>query len=59
MKEGRGDPNLVMFGEDVTPNHHALARQFTRFDNFYCSAVLIAVGPSASLQLRAGRIMME
>jgi YVTN family beta-propeller protein len=46
MKEGRGDPDLVMFGENVTPNHHALARQFTLFDNFYCSGVLSADGHS-------------
>ena len=46
MKEGNGDPNLVMFGEKVTPNHHALARQFTLFDNFYCSGVLSADGHS-------------
>jgi YVTN family beta-propeller protein len=44
MKEGNGDPNLVLFGEAVTPNHHALARQFTLFDNFYCSGVLSADG---------------
>lgn len=44
MKEGNGDPNLVMYGEDVTPNHHALAREFTLFDNFYCSGVLSADG---------------
>src|SRR5258708_22623217 len=44
MKEGNGDPKLVMFGEDVTPNHHALARQFTLLDNFYCSGVLSADG---------------
>src|SRR5262249_38366265 len=46
MKEGNGDPNLVMFGADVTPNHHALAREFTLFDNFYCSGVLSADGHS-------------
>jgi YVTN family beta-propeller protein len=46
MPEGNGDPNLVMFGEEVTPNHHALARQFTLFDNFYCSGVLSADGHS-------------
>ncbi len=46
MKEGNGDPNLVIFGEDVTPNHHALAREFTLFDNFYCSGVLSADGHS-------------
>ncbi len=44
IKEGNGDPNLVMFGEEVTPNHHALARQFTLFDNYYCSGVLSADG---------------
>lgn len=44
MPEGNGDPNLVIFGEEVTPNHHALARKFTLFDNFYCSGVLSADG---------------
>jgi YVTN family beta-propeller protein len=44
MKEGDGDPRLCIFGEEVTPNHHALARQFTLFDNFYCSGVLSADG---------------
>lgn len=44
LKEGNGDPNLVMFGEKVTPNHHALVRQFTLFDNFYCSGVNSADG---------------
>ena len=37
MKEGNGDPDLVLFGEKVTPNHHALARQFVLFDNLYCN----------------------
>ncbi len=46
MKEGNGEPKLLLFGEDVTPNHHALARQFTLFDNFYCSGVLSADGHS-------------
>jgi YVTN family beta-propeller protein len=44
MKEGNGDPRLVLFGEKVTPNQHALARQFTLFDNFYCSGALSATG---------------
>jgi YVTN family beta-propeller protein len=44
VKEGNGDPRLVMFGEKVTPNQHALARQFTLFDNFYCSGALSATG---------------
>jgi YVTN family beta-propeller protein len=46
IKEGNGDPKLVMFGAPVTPNHHALVRQFTLFDNFYCSGVLSADGHS-------------
>jgi YVTN family beta-propeller protein len=37
MKEGNGDPALVMFGEDVTPNHHKLAREFVLLDNLYCN----------------------
>jgi YVTN family beta-propeller protein len=44
MKEGNGDPKLLLFGEDVTPNQHKLAREFTLFDNFYCSGVLSADG---------------
>ncbi|HLJ94227.1 MAG TPA: alkaline phosphatase family protein, partial [Gemmataceae bacterium] len=46
LKEGNGDPRLLLFGEAVTPNHHALAREFTLFDNFYCSGVLSADGHS-------------
>jgi DNA-binding beta-propeller fold protein YncE len=37
LKPGDGDPSLTMFGEDVTPNEHALARQFGILDNFYDS----------------------
>src|SRR5262249_11651616 len=44
IKEGNGDPNLCIFGENVTPNHPALVRQFTLLDNFYCSGVLSADG---------------
>ncbi len=44
MKEGDGDPRLVLYGEEVTPNHHKLAREFTLLDNFYCSGVLSADG---------------
>ncbi|HEU5231504.1 MAG TPA: bifunctional YncE family protein/alkaline phosphatase family protein [Terriglobales bacterium] len=34
---GDGDPSLTMFGEDVSPNEHKLARQFGVLDNFYDS----------------------
>ncbi|HVZ25633.1 MAG TPA: hypothetical protein VG842_06255, partial [Sediminibacterium sp.] len=35
MPEGNGDPRLVLFGEHVTPNQHAIARNFVLLDNFY------------------------
>lgn len=35
MRVGNGDPNLAIFGNAVTPNHHAMAAQFELFDNFY------------------------
>lgn len=38
LKQGNGDPNLCLFGEEVTPNAHALARDFVLFDNFYVNA---------------------
>jgi hypothetical protein len=44
MPQGDGDPSLVHFGREVTPNHHALAEQFVLLDNFYCSGVLSADG---------------
>jgi YVTN family beta-propeller protein len=44
IKEGNGDPKLCLFGEDTTPNQHALARAFTLFDNFYCASALSATG---------------
>jgi len=37
LKQGNGDPSLVLFGRDVTPNQHALAEQFVLLDNLYCS----------------------
>jgi YVTN family beta-propeller protein len=37
MKSGNGDPSLVMFGEEITPNAHKLAREFVLLDNLYCN----------------------
>ncbi|MBC8104461.1 MAG: beta-propeller fold lactonase family protein, partial [Cytophagales bacterium] len=34
---GNGDPALCLFGEDVTPNHHSLAREFVLLDNLYAN----------------------
>ena len=44
MKEGNGDPSLVLFGEKITPNHHKLAREFVLLDNFYVNADVSADG---------------
>ena len=34
---GDGDPALTLYGEQITPNQHKLARQFGVLDNFYDS----------------------
>lgn len=38
LPQGNGDPSLVLFGREVTPNQHALAERFVLLDNFYCCA---------------------
>ncbi|MFD7335383.1 alkaline phosphatase family protein [Streptomyces violascens] len=35
IPQGNGDPSLAEFGENVTPNQHALAKQFGLYDNTY------------------------
>ncbi|MGW2777464.1 alkaline phosphatase family protein [Streptomyces olivaceoviridis] len=35
VPQGNGDPSLTQFGENVTPNQHALAEQFGLYDNTY------------------------
>lgn len=35
VERGKGRQSLVQFGENVTPNHHKLAREFVLLDNFY------------------------
>jgi hypothetical protein len=49
MKEGNGDSSLVLFGERVTPNLHALAREFVLLDNFYVDAEVSADGHNWSM----------
>jgi hypothetical protein len=45
LPKGNGDPSLTLFGEDVTPNAHALSTTFTTFDNFYVDAEVSYDGP--------------
>jgi YVTN family beta-propeller protein len=49
LPQGNGDPNLTLFGEDVTPNAHALAREFVLFDNFYVDAEVSNDGHAYSM----------
>ncbi|HEY4290114.1 MAG TPA: beta-propeller fold lactonase family protein [Puia sp.] len=49
IKEGNGDTSLVLFGEHITPNQHALAREFVLFDNFYVDAEVSMDGHSWSM----------
>src|SRR5262249_49479611 len=44
LKQGNGDPSLVLFGENVTPNAHKLAREFVLLDNFYVNSDVSADG---------------
>lgn len=48
IKEGNGDPSLCLFGEEITPNAHALTREFGLFDNFYVDAEVSADGHAFS-----------
>ena len=50
MPQGNGDPSLVQFGRDVTPNHHALAEQFALLDNYYGPGDQSALGHRWVLQ---------
>jgi YVTN family beta-propeller protein len=49
MPEGNGDPDICLFGEEVTPNQHALAREFVLLDNFYVNAEVSADGHNWSM----------
>lgn len=44
MPEGNGDTSLCLFGEKITPNQHALAREFVLLDNFYVDGEVSADG---------------
>ncbi len=44
IPEGNGDTSLVLFGKNVTPNLHAIAKQFVLLDNFYVDGEVSADG---------------
>jgi YVTN family beta-propeller protein len=43
-----GDPELTIFGEKVTPNQHALAKEYVALDNLYCDGEVSVDGHSWS-----------
>ena len=49
IPEGNGDSSLCIFGEKITPNLHALAREFVLLDNFYVDAEVSADGHNWSM----------
>jgi YVTN family beta-propeller protein len=50
LPQGNGDPTLVQFGRDVSPNHHALAEEFVLLDNYYGPGDQSALGHRWILQ---------
>lgn len=44
LKRGRGQADLCIFGEDITPNQHKMVNEFVLLDNTYCAGILSADG---------------
>ena len=47
---GNGDPSIVLFGKNVTPNEHAIADRFVLLDNFYACGEVSGDGWTWSTQ---------
>jgi YVTN family beta-propeller protein len=48
MPKGNGDARLAIFGQEVTPNHHAIAAEWVLLDNLYCDGEVSVDGHSWS-----------
>jgi YVTN family beta-propeller protein len=48
IPNANGDPKLVLFGQQVTPNQHALVKQYVLLDNLYCDGEVSVDGHSWS-----------
>lgn len=44
LKNGRGAPELCIYGDSVTPNQHQLTKDFSLLDNYYASGKSSAEG---------------
>jgi YVTN family beta-propeller protein len=40
LSQANGDQKLVMYGRDITPNHHALAEKYVILDNFFTGGAI-------------------
>ena len=40
MRQANSDPAFLMYGRDITPNHHALAEKYVLLDNFYATGAI-------------------
>jgi len=53
LPQGNGDKSLVLFGDSITPNQHALAKEFVLFDNMYCDGEVSSDGHNWSFSANA------
>ncbi len=44
LGRGNGDPKLTIFGDDISPVHHQLARDFVTLDNFFVNGEISVLG---------------
>jgi hypothetical protein len=49
IPEGNGEPRICLFPDAITPNHHAIAREFVLLDNFYVDSEVSADGHEWSM----------
>jgi YVTN family beta-propeller protein len=59
LGRGNGDPTLTLFGQEVTPNAHALATEFGVLDNFYVDAEVSYDGHAFSTSAYATDIVQK
>lgn len=46
LGRGNGDPRLTIFGDDISPIHHQLAKEFVTLDNFFVNGEISVLGHS-------------
>ena len=56
LGRGNGDPRLTLFPQSITPNHHALARNFVTLDAFFDSGEVSGDGWNWSTAGRASDV---